>query len=126
MSAAVASRALVLAATALVVAECTGSAGRESVATSTRAARMCAAALRGGVASARMTTVGDVRAWRVGPNQQPARRSFPGTPDSDPAAWCWTGAAGNFASFAVARGQSFGFGSVGGWTRTPSGPPAFP
>jgi hypothetical protein len=89
-------------------------------------ATICSTALGSTYVSASLTTVGEVRAFRVGPNLQPAHDAFPGFADSEPAAWCWTGGPSGFTSYGVARGESFKFATFKGTHGTPSGPPAIP
>jgi hypothetical protein len=51
---------------------------------------LCAAAYPGRTIKGEVaTTVGKVRALRVGPGMLIARDAFPGVPDRVPAAWCW-------------------------------------
>jgi hypothetical protein len=61
------------------------------------AQQLCTSALTGrSVLGWGTTTVGDLRAYRYGPqgNPPPLLKAFPGTPDDAPATWCATKAAG--------------------------------
>lgn len=93
----------------------------------TTAMQTCRRALGQSVASASTTTVAEVRALTMGPNQHPARKAFPRSEGSAPAAWCWTGGSGNFVSYAATQdGQKFKLATFGGYSVTPSGPPVVP
>ena len=93
----------------------------------TSAMRVCQAALRSPVVSATATTVGDIRRLTIGPGQRPAQHAFGSLADSSAAAWCWTGASGDYVSYgATLDGQKIELASLGGFTTTPSGPPVVP
>jgi hypothetical protein len=73
------------AAVAILAAACT-SGGREMP----EAERLCRAAYPDGeVTAAYGTTVADVRARRAGRGVAPGANAWPGTPDTNAAAWCW-------------------------------------
>jgi hypothetical protein len=93
------------------------------------ALRLCEQALHGKqVASAQLTTVGDVRAWRIGPGSQPALHAFGSASDRSAAAWCWTNdGQGLWTAYGVGPNKdSVAFGSTNGGTAAPTGAPAFP
>jgi hypothetical protein len=60
----------------------------------TSASAQCAAALgKNGFVTAAPTTIGEIRAARIGgpaPGLNPGRDAFPGMPATTAAAWCWT------------------------------------
>jgi hypothetical protein len=93
------------------------------------ALRLCEQALRGhNVASAQLTTVGEVRHWRIGPNNKPALHAFGSATDRSQAAWCWTtDGHASWSSYGIGpHDEKVGFGTLGGVSATPTGPPAFP
>jgi hypothetical protein len=94
-----------------------------------RAEHLCQRAVANEKTSA-PATVGEVRSWRVGADADPSPTAFAGQKDSDFAAWCWTGANGNFTVYAVdAQGASFRYGGTYGLPSNlsvPSGPPVIP
>jgi ABC-type phosphate transport system substrate-binding protein len=85
-------------AAAVLLTACTGSSAPSS---QERASALCAkAAGTGHVVASFATTVGEVRAWKVGPAQHPAAAAWGGYSAGDFAAWCWlatsaSGSSGN-------------------------------
>jgi hypothetical protein len=93
------------------------------------ALRLCEQALHGHhVASAQLTTVGEVRHWRIGPGSQPALHAFGSATNRSQAAWCWTTEGhATWSSYGVGpNNEKVEFGSLGGVSTTPTGAPAFP
>lgn len=71
---------------------------------------LCQFALGASVVASSSTTVAEARAWFVGgpspatsesASRHPARDAWPGIPGDTPAAWCTTGANGNYTFYAV-------------------------
>ncbi len=94
---------------------------------SPNALALCTKASRGDrVASASLTTVGAVRAYRYGPSLQPARDAFGGAKDGSPAAWCWVSLGSSWHVYAA--GPSAARVDVTNVTApgVPSGPPMAP
>jgi hypothetical protein len=89
---------------------------------------LCRQVLKKPVYSARLVTVGWVRAYRPGgpPGAgAPAAHAFPVARSANVAAWCWTGSPGSWTFSAVDDdNEAFTFGSVSGvgLTKPPTGP----
>lgn len=89
-------------AAAALLAACTGSSAPSS---QERASALCAkAAGTGHVVASFATTVGEVRAWKVGPGQQPAAAAWGGYSAGDFAAWCWLATSGNSGNVVAISG----------------------
>ena len=91
-------------AAAVLLAACTGSSAPSS---QERASALCAkAAGTSHVVASYATTVGEVRAWKGGPNERPAAAVWGRYPAGDFAAWCWlaTSASGNSGNVVAISG----------------------
>ncbi len=103
-----------------------------------RTQAMCAAALHGPILTAQATTLGEARRTNIGgpyPGLTPGKDAFPGLPDNEPAAWCWTaaadpspGTAGREWTWyvAVGGGRSKRLFTLGGTDQPPTGAPSIP
>jgi hypothetical protein len=92
-------------AAAALLAACAGSSAPSS---QERASALCAkAAGTSHVVASFATTVGEVRAWKEGPNQRPAAAAWGRYPAGDFAAWCWlaTSASGNSGNVVAISGR---------------------
>lgn len=99
------------------------------------ASSICAAALGKKVVTSQSTTLGAVRQANFGgpaPGIVPGRNAFPGRPDNEPAAWCWTrapdvinGSPGpNWTLYVAVRGgHAKGLFTMGA-PKPPTGPPS--
>ena len=91
--------------------------------------QMCALALgTAQVASAGpVTTIGEIRATRLGPRSAPAKDAFPELPETAPASYCWTGGNGVFMSFGVTDdGRKIQLTGIHGIGEAPNGRPVIP
>jgi hypothetical protein len=88
------------------------------------ASQLCRAALGSKMLNAKLTTVGAVRALRIGPDAAPAPHAFAPTPGSQVAAWCWTGKPGTYRLYAVTGSHSAVHVEGVTWSSTPRPGPA--
>ncbi len=94
------------------------------------AAALCSRAFGTGALNSAPASVGEVRGWVTGPRTQLGAAAFPGAAPSQFAAWCWTGSAGAYRSYAVGPdGNSLFMGGISGPNITDlpdPGPPRIP
>jgi hypothetical protein len=87
---------------------------------------ICTSALHRHVASATATTVGEIRAWKIGPGGQPGKDAFGTLRDGAPGAWCSVPVENDgYRVYGAANGQVVSFATMHG-VGVPHGGPLVP
>ena len=106
---------------------CSGSSATTATGPSTNAEAMCRRVFHDRFLNAAHGTVAAVRSASIGPNAHLGANAFADEQPDAAIAWCWTGAPGNYRSYAVnvSRDRVF-MGGVAGPLATSTPPPGEP